>query len=263
MPDEAAQRDRVRERFTRTAQQFAGFSLTRRTAEAGQLLELAAPRGAERALDVACGPGTFTCVFAPRVREIHGVDVTPAMLAEARAAAEAAGLRNISFSCGDATALPYPAAEFDLVTCGYSVHHFAEPLAALREAARVLRPGGTLALVDIIVPSGADSSAANAIERARDASHETTFTEPELLRLFAEAGLRVVRTQSAARERSFDDWMRIAGWSPKDGAYHLTRRLLEAHLERDTSGFAPRRCPGSADLAFTQPSLFLIALKEK
>jgi ubiquinone/menaquinone biosynthesis C-methylase UbiE len=256
---EAEQRNRVRERFTRTAQQFAGFSLSQRTAEAGQLLELAGPRGTERALDVACGPGTFTCVFAPRVREMHGVDVTPAMLAQARAAAVSAGLVHVTFSCGDATALPFPAGQFDLVTCGYSLHHFAAPEAALREAARVLRAGGTLALADILVPAGADPAAANAIERARDASHETTFTAEQFSRLLSSAGLRLLRTEAAARERSFDDWMRIAGWGPNDSAYRNTRRLLEAHLERDTSGFAPRRVAGSEDLTFLQLSLFLVA----
>jgi ubiquinone/menaquinone biosynthesis C-methylase UbiE len=261
MPQDASQRDRVRERFTRTAQQFAGFSLTKRTAEASQLLELAALRGTERALDVACGPGTFTTVFAPCVRDISGIDLTPAMLEQARAAAAAAGLKNISFFSGDAAALPFDSSEFDLVTCGYSVHHFAEPVAVLNEMARVLRAGGKLALVDIFVPEGFDADAANAIERARDASHETTFTSEQLVRLIESCSLRVAAMQPAVRERSLDDWMRIAGWGPGDAAYQETRRLLEAQIENDKSGFAPRRIADSSDLAFVQPSLFLVATK--
>ena len=259
------QQDRVRERFTRTAEQFAKFSLSTRSEEAEKLATLALPllRDATQAvaLDVACGPGTFTRAFAQRVKLIHGIDLTAAMLDLARAAAEKEGLRNCVFERGDAAALPYEDARFDLGVCAYAFHHFADPAGAIRELARVLRPGGVGALVDMLVPNGADPDAANAIERARDASHETTFTAEELCTLMESAGPRVCVREVGTRERSFDDWMQIAGWQRGDAAYAEARRLMETHLERDTSGFAPRRIAGSDDLAFTQTSLFVVAEK--
>jgi ubiquinone/menaquinone biosynthesis C-methylase UbiE len=254
---EADNRQRVRERFTRTAENFAKFSLATRAAEAAHLVSLAAPRGDELAIDVACGPGTFTREFAPHVRAICGVDLTPALLAHAPAASARASLANTMFVCGDAAAIPFAGEQFDLACCAYAVHHFAAPQECLRGLARVVRRGGRVALVDIAVPAGSDPAATNAIERARDASHATTFTRDEFAELFAAAGLRIRRGEFGTRPRSFNDWMQIAGWKSGDPAYAATRRMLETHLEHDTSGFAPQR--DGEDLSFTQTSLFLIA----
>jgi ubiquinone/menaquinone biosynthesis C-methylase UbiE len=259
MPD---QRDLVRARFTRTAEQFSSFSLSTRSAEAGRLVALAAPRGDELALDLACGPGTFTRAFAPRVKFIHGLDITPALLARARAAAAKENLVNCVFECGDAYALPYAAAKFDLAACAYALHHMENPAAAMQELARVVRPGGRFALVDIVVPDGCDPAAANAIERARDVSHCSTFFREELHALCGAAGFRVLSSEPSERLRSFNDWMQIAGWLPGDAAYAATRRVMEADVSADRSGFLPRpAATPSADFEFIQPSLFVIAQK--
>ncbi len=278
MPD---QRDLVRARFTRTAQQFAKFSLSKRSVEADRLVALAAPRGDELALDLACGPGTFTRAFARAVRAMHGLDITPALLDQARAAAKKENLANCIFECGDAYGLPYPAAKFDLASCAYTLHHLEKPAAAIAELARVVRPGGRIALVDLIVPDGADSHLANAIERARDASHTTTLRTHEIHALCTDAGFRVTSSETAERLRSFDDWMQIAGWHAGDPAYAATRRLLVADIPADRSGFharltltdpchPERSAPqahevkdlsSSSDFEFIQTSLFLIAEK--
>jgi ubiquinone/menaquinone biosynthesis C-methylase UbiE len=271
MPD---QRDLVRARFTRTAEQFASFSLSTRAAEAGRLVALASPRGDELALDLACGPGTFTRAFAARVKFIHGLDITPALLDQARLAAAKVHLANCVFECGDAYSLPYPNAKFDLAACAYALHHLESPAAAMQELARVVRPGGRLALVDIFVPDGCDPAAANAIERARDASHCSTLMREELHELCAVAGFRVSASEPAERPRSFNDWMHIAGWRPGDAAYTATRQLLLADVSANASGFHPRgvilseakdlsssSSSSSSDFDFTQPSLFLIAEK--
>jgi ubiquinone/menaquinone biosynthesis C-methylase UbiE len=271
MPD---QRDLVRARFTRTAEQFASFSLSTRSAEADRLVALASPRGDELALDLACGPGTFTRAFAARVKFIHGLDITPALLDQARVAAAKEHLANCIFECGDAYSLPYAAAKFDLASCAYALHHMENPAAAMKELARVVRPGGRLALVDIFVPDGCDPAVANAIERARDASHCSTLLRGELLALCTDAGFRVSSSEPAERLRSFNDWMHIAGWLPGDPAYAATRRLMEADVSAGRSGFHPRPAStpaveallaapafidSSADFDFIQPSLFVVA----
>jgi ubiquinone/menaquinone biosynthesis C-methylase UbiE len=257
----------VQERFTRTAAEFASFSRAVRAAEAAQLLEMtrahtgAAALQGMQALDVACGGGTFTLVFAPPVRHITGLDITPAILENARSAAAAQGIANVAWLLGNAEALPWPGASFDLVTTAYSLHHMVAAHQAVAEMARVLKPGGWLALVDVAVPDGFDTQINNAIEIARDASHGRSFFGAELHALVENAGLRVAEGKPGARQRSFDDWMRIAGWPRGHAAYAETRRLMEQNIPHDRSGFAPRRTGDApeADLAWTQTSFFLIA----
>jgi ubiquinone/menaquinone biosynthesis C-methylase UbiE len=258
------QRRRVEERFSRTAEQFASFSLSTRRHEASRLLGLLLdgfPEAARaRALDVASGPGTFALALGPRVAEVRGLDLTPALVELARGAAAAAGLANVTFETGDAERLPYPDAAFDLAVCGYSLHHLSRPDRALAEMARVVRPGGRVGIADLIVPAGADAELANRIERTRDASHARTLASEELLGLAAGAGLRVIASELDERRRDFDDWLRIAGWSVADTAYVHTRRLLEFTLEDDRAGFRPART-AAGGLAFSQISLFLITEK--
>jgi len=129
-------------------------------------------RGDERVLDVACGAGHTALAFAPRVAEVVAVDVTEAMLATGRRLAEEQGIGNVTFQPGDAEALPFADASFDLVTCRYAAHHFAHPTVAAREWARVLKPGGSLLLADLVSPDNpAADTVLNAAEILRDPSH--------------------------------------------------------------------------------------------
>ena len=263
--DHTTQHSRIRDRFTRTADQFSRFALSMRAAEVEHLAGLVSPRGTELALDLACGPGTFANAFAPRTRFLFGFDLTPAMLDRARSSAAAASLANVAFACADAYRLPLPSASLDLAVCGYSIHHMLEPASTLSELARVLRPGGRLALVDLIVPAGASSDANNLIERTRDASHATTLTVPGFSALIAAAGLRLFALETTERLRQFDDWMLIAGHAPGSPDYLATRLLMEADLSANASGFRPRAVASSGSalpaFEFLQTSLFLLAEK--
>ncbi len=265
------QHDLVQERFTRTAGEFASFSRSVRAAEANQLLQMVRAQAGGAALhgmdvlDVACGPGTFALGFAPHVRRVTGLDITPAILEKARTAAVKEGIANVEWTLGNAETLPWPVASFDLVTTAYSLHHMSGAQKALEEIARVLKPGGWLGLVDIAVPDDPafDPAVNNAIEIARDASHVRTFRPQELRGMVERAGLQFLAGEAGARPRSFDDWMQIAGWTRSDPAYAETRRLIEQNLSEDRSGFAPRRSGDGpeADLEWSQVSYFLVARK--
>jgi peptide/nickel transport system ATP-binding protein len=259
------QRERVRERFTRSASAYAEFVWARRTAEVERLIALADPQPQDVALDLACGPGTFTLALARRVKFLYGLDLTPALLAKARGALEEEGLSNLAFACGDAAALPFGEAVLDFAACGYSLHHMSDPAAALGELARVLKRGGRLALVDLVVPESADAARANAIERARDRSHVRTLLARELSALVAGAGFLLRKTELAERPRDFDDWMRVAAVAPADAAWAETRRRMEATVADDAAGFRPRlvtAAAGAPRLEFIQTSFFLLAEKE-
>src|SRR5260370_4109910 len=150
--------DKIRERFTATADVFTDYVRTIRVEESESLAERATAGLAfvseALAIDVACGPGTFTRPFAPRVARAVGVDLTPAMIEKARVEAARAGITNIEFVAGNIYALPFAASVAGVVACGYAFHHMLEPARALGEMSRVLRPGGRVARADIIVSAG-------------------------------------------------------------------------------------------------------------
>src|SRR5919205_1499818 len=101
-------------------------------------------------LDVAAGTGHVARSFAPRVRAVIAVDATPAMLERGWIEAKRAALRNVVFMQADATALPFVDGSFDVVVSRFAVHHFEDPTVQITEMKRVLRPGGRLAVADLI-----------------------------------------------------------------------------------------------------------------
>lgn len=112
------------------------------------LLDAAGVAAGDRALDVCCGPGFVAAAAAERGAIAAGVDFSAAMLAVARARHPGLG-----FTQGDAEALPCPDAGFDAVVSNFGIHHVPHPVAALREAHRVLRPDGRFAFTIWAAPA--------------------------------------------------------------------------------------------------------------
>jgi len=171
-------------------------------------VRLLAPAGDERALDVGTGAGAFALALAPHVREVVALDLVPELLAEARGRAPA----NVEVVEGDATALPFDDASFDLVLTARTLHHVARPELVLAEAVRVLRPGATLLVVDQLAP--VDPIAAielNRFERARDPSTTRVLADVDLRGLF-EANNLVLRQAEIVREpRELERYLDLAG----------------------------------------------------
>lgn len=101
-------------------------------------------------LDIGTGTGRMLELLAPRVERAIGIDLSREMLVVARANLERAGRRNCSLRRGDMYQLPLPNASFDAVIIHQVLHYAERPGAAIAEAARVLRPGGRLVLVDFL-----------------------------------------------------------------------------------------------------------------
>src|SRR5271156_997996 len=97
----------VRERFTKTAEVFGDYAVANRAAEAEALARMVSANANDRAVDLACGPGTLALRFAKHVRWVCGLDFTPAILERARQTAAREGLlHKLAFAIGDAQALP-------------------------------------------------------------------------------------------------------------------------------------------------------------
>ena len=250
----------VRDRFTRTAGVFADYVLNQRVFEAERVLRLVAPSGSEHALDVACGPATLARIFAPHVRWIAGLDLTPAMLERARREAAERKLENFCVMRGNALQTPFAGESFDIVVTSYSIHHFPDAAAALREIARITKRGGKLGMLDMIVSEDAAAGRkCNEIEIARDASHTRALPASEFEKLLASFGLRIARLEIVDHPRMFDQWMRTAGSKRGDAEYEATRKLLESSIPRDDAGLhAKFSTAPSQDSIDNRPDIELI-----
>jgi SAM-dependent methyltransferase len=109
-------------------------------------LEMLALSAGESVLDVACGPGNFTRSFALAVDDglVVGIDASKTMLARA---VKETGSANVAYVRGDACALPFRDDAFDAICCFAALYLIDEPMRALDEIARVLAPGGRVALL--------------------------------------------------------------------------------------------------------------------
>jgi SAM-dependent methyltransferase len=105
------------------------------------------PPGPCRLLDVACGTGNLSIPAARWGATVTGVDIAPNLLVQARERATAEGL-TLTFDEGDAEALPYPDASFDVVVTMFGAMFAPRPELVASELARVLKPGGLLAMAN-------------------------------------------------------------------------------------------------------------------
>jgi ubiquinone/menaquinone biosynthesis C-methylase UbiE len=180
----------ILDQFTRQAALFSTAAPITNADALRMIVEAARPEPDDTVLDVACGGGIVVCAFAPHVRCATGIDVTPAMLEQAQRLAAEKGLTNVDWRQGDVNSLRFGDGSFTIVVTRFSVHHFPDPAAVLREMARVCAPGGRLVVVDMYASADpAKAAEFNRLERLRDPSHMRSLSLAELKALFGEAGL--------------------------------------------------------------------------
>ncbi len=144
-----------------------------------QLLARVAPGPGEVALDLATGTGDLAIGLARRVGpagRVVGLDFSAGMLAIARERPEGAG---VDWREGDMLALPFPDASFDVVTVGFGLRNVTDLDLALREIARVLKPGGRFGSLEMARPR-------TGVMRAAVAAHSAVL--PVIGRMFAGSG---------------------------------------------------------------------------
>jgi ubiquinone/menaquinone biosynthesis C-methylase UbiE len=157
---------------------------------------------------------------------VVGLDLVPELLAEGRKRAPA----NVELVEGDATALPFERASFDLVTTARTLHHVARPELVIAEAVRVLRPGGTLLVVDQLAPVDPIAAIAlNQFERARDPSTTRVLADVDLRSLFEANNLVLQRSERIREPRDLERYLDLAGCQGEE------RELARALAPSDSS----------------------------
>jgi len=208
-------------------------------------------------LDVACGPGTIACAFAQVARHVTGIDLTPAMIDQAKALQQSHGLANLTWRIGHVLPLPFPDASFSLVFTRYSFHRFLDPMAVLAEMVRVCSSGGRVAVVDVFTTSPEQAEAFNRMEELRDPSHVRALSLEELTGLFHEAGLQNVRKQFYKHEFGVEPVLK--GSFPNPGDADKIRQLFEDDLGVDRLGLGVHRRDGNIHFAY--PIVILVGRK--
>lgn len=170
----------------------------------------AAVKGAAQArvLDLGCGGGHVSFAVAPHVREVVAYDLSRDMLGAVAATAATRGLANVATREGKVEALPFADGAFDVVMSRYSAHHWHGFTAALKEARRVIKPGGRAVFADAVSPGlGLLDTFVQAIELLRDPSHVRDYTVEEWTQALAEAGFAVGAVTRRRLHLEFASWV--------------------------------------------------------
>jgi len=227
----ALHKERVREQFAGSAEAYivspghaAGHDLAELTAWAAATT----PRRA--ALDIATGGGHTALALATHFDRVIAADLTPRMLTTAAGFINGRGRTNVVYACADAERLPFAAGSFDLASCRIAPHHFSDIPAFVREAARVLRPGGHFLLIDNITPEDPELDAfLHRAEVLRDPTHNRSLSAEQWRDLFAASGLTVEDERIFAKTHPF------AGWLSRARVPADRQTLIEAHFRSASS----------------------------
>ena len=221
------------DQFTRQALPFSKSPGHTNEESLRLLIEMAQLSGEDTALDVACGTGMVACAFATIASRVTGIDITPAMLEQARLLAQRCGLTNLIWREGDIETLPFPDNEFSVVVSRFAFHHFLNPDVVLTEMARVCRPGGRILIADGCPPPE-KADAYNQFEKLFDPSHHRALTLDEFLSLISGAGLQTTRLTHYKMEMEME--RHLAGSFPNPGDDEVLRRLLREDIGVDRIG---------------------------
>lgn len=194
------------------------------------------PQPNDDVLDVACGPGILTCALAQKVKHATGIDLTPAMLEQARQLQAEKQLTNMTWMEGDVTHLPFADGSFTLVTCRYAFHHFVDPLIVLKEMKRVCRE--KIVVIDT-APALAKAAAFNRMEKLRDPSHARALAVEEMAELFVAADLPKPQVEQMRMAGDLNSLLKRSQCHPGDDV--RCRELFDASLSDDAIDMRARR----------------------
>lgn len=244
---DSGHRGRILDQFTRQAVPFATARAIRNQEALERIVQMAHAGPEHTVLDVACGPGLLVCAFARVVQHATGIDLTLAMLEQARRLQEQQGLHNVTWRQGDVLSLPYPDEHFSIVSTRFAFHHFLDPLGVLNEMRRVCRRGGCVIVADS-APAAGKADAFNVMERLRDPSHVRAMPGEEHCALFARAGLGKPRIEKYRLEGELEDLLQRS--FPQGGDADRIRRIFEESLLNDALDMATRQKDGKIFYAY-------------
>lgn len=170
-------------------------------------------------LDLGTGTGRMLELFSPDIERGMGIDLSPDMLGVARTNLERAGVRNCLLRQSDIYAVPAPRDSFDAVIVHQVLHYLDDGGRALKEAARVLAPGGRLLVVDF-APHGLE------FLREAHAHRHLGFSRDVVAAWLTDAGLELVSFRTLAPDGAAGDGLTVSLWLARDPRVLMARSDL-------------------------------------
>ena len=231
------QHDVVTEQFGKTANAYLSSAVHAQGADLVLMQECARRHGRPVVLDLGCGAGHASFAVAPVAESVVAYDLAQPMLDVVEHARLQRGLHNISTQQGDVASLPFADASFDMVVTRFSAHHWSDVAGALAECWRVLRPNGTLLVVDIVAPKTAlYDTTLQAVELLRDGSHVRDYRACEWGAKFDNAGFAHSLRSVWKLTMQFDEW--VARMRTPGERIAAIRNLFDAAPEEARQYFA-------------------------
>lgn len=212
------------------------------------------------AVDIGTGAGFTAFAMAEVSERVIASDITQPMLRQAGRISGERGLPNVGLVQNAAEALPFADGSLDLITSRKAAHHFRDFEAALDEAQRALRPGGSLVMADTVAPE--DDALArwqNDVELRRDFSHVEDRKVSVIRQMLADRGFEVVGSEDERVYLWFNDWV-MRTRVPEDEVAALRREFQEGSLEMKET-FQVGELEEDGDFLFSFPVWVFRAVK--
>jgi ubiquinone/menaquinone biosynthesis C-methylase UbiE len=206
----------VEARFGQFAQNYVNSAVHAGGSDLDRMIEVAAAQPTWLTVDVATGGGHTALRMAQHARKTIATDFGMTMLSAARDFIIGTGAANLTFVGADAERLPFADNSVDCVTCRHAAHHFPDTFRFVMESARVLKPGGTLVVLDHLIPeTQRDMDYIEAFERLRDPGHHRAFNMTEWQGMLLDADLQIEHVESMARPAELQSWAERIGCTPE------------------------------------------------
>ena len=212
------------------------------------------------AVDIGTGAGFTAFAIAEVSERVLASDITQPMLRQAGRISGERGLPNVGLVQNAAESLPFADGSLDLITSRKAAHHFRDFEAALDEAQRTLRPGGSLVMADTVAPEADDIARwQNEIELRRDFSHVEDRKISVIRQMLTDRGFEVVGSENERVYLWFNDWV-MRTRVPEDEIVALRREFQEGSPEMKEA-FQVGELEEDGDFLFSFPVWVFRAVK--
>lgn len=227
----------VTDQFGPRAQAYVDSAVHARGADLDALEAIVRAARPARALDLGAGGGHVSYLMAPHAGSVTASDLSPDMTAAIAATASERGLSNIEAVEAAAEGLPFADETFDFLACRFSVHHWNDFAAGMREARRVVQTGSPAVFIDVVAPGAAVlDTHLQAVELLRDTSHARNYTAGEWLTVLERSNFALKQSRTWRLRMEFANW--IARMRTPETNARAIRALQKAASEETRRHYA-------------------------